>query len=68
VQKGRQEGRVEGRREMLEQLLVERFGTVPPHVTDRLRAAPPERLTLWFRRALHATTLEDVFADATQAK
>ena len=67
IRKGRQEGREEGRqatqRELLEQLLAVRFGTLPDVIAARLAEAESAQLAAWFQRALTAQSLEGVFAD-----
>jgi predicted transposase YdaD len=62
IQQGRAEGRVEGRVEILEQLLVEKFGTLPPSLHERLASATDEQFARWSRRVLHAETLDEMFA------
>jgi hypothetical protein len=63
-EKGRQEGLQESRREMLEHLLVVRFGPLPEVFRARLVEAESAQLSAWFERALTADSLEAVFAAA----
>jgi predicted transposase/invertase (TIGR01784 family) len=60
---GRMEGRAEGRVELLEQLLLEKFGTLPPALHERLANATDEQFARWTRRVLRVETLDAVFAD-----
>jgi len=68
LERGREEGREEGREqtlcELLDELLVTRFGPLPETVRSQLVAADAAQLSIWFRRALTASTLDAVFADA----
>ena len=59
---GRQEGREQTLYELLEELLVARFGPLSETVRGRLAGADSARLALWFRRALTASSLDAVFA------
>ncbi len=62
---GRQEGRLEGRQELLLHVMQQRFGNqVGPHVAQRLRTATVEQIEAWSVRALTATSLAELFADA----
>jgi hypothetical protein len=65
LEKGREEGREEGREqtlcELLEELLVTRFGPLPETVRERLEGADSTQLSLWFRRGLTAAALDEVF-------
>ena len=57
-------GRNAERREILLELLRERFGTVSEPVEARIRAADPALLKRWLLRVVTAPTLADVLADA----
>jgi predicted transposase/invertase (TIGR01784 family) len=60
---GRMEGRAEGRIELLEQQILEKFGTLPPALRERLASATDEQFARWSRRVLRAETLDAMFAD-----
>ena len=62
--KGREEGREETLCELLDELLTARFGSLATTVRSQLAAADAAQLSIWFRRALTAPTLDAVFADA----
>jgi hypothetical protein len=56
-------GRTEGRTEMLLDLLDTRF-TVPANIRKRVNACTdPAQIKTWFKRAITATTLDEVFAE-----
>ena len=59
---GHAEGRVEEARAFLVELLTTKFGPLPPDVLERVSSASVEEARLWFRRALSATTLAEVFS------
>jgi predicted transposase/invertase (TIGR01784 family) len=63
IQQGRAEGRMEGRVELLEQQILEKFGTLPPMLHERLVSATDEQFARWSRRVLRAETLDEIFAD-----
>jgi predicted transposase YdaD len=60
---GRAEGRAEGRIELLEQLILEKFGTLPPALRERLASATDEQFTRYSRRVLRAETLDAMLDD-----
>jgi hypothetical protein len=61
--KGLAEGRAQGRAEMLLEFLDTRF-SVPADMRERVEeCTDAEQITAWFRRALHAASLEEVFAE-----
>lgn len=65
IEKGIEKGREEGRRgqvRLLEDLLQERFGRLPPWARERLAAASPDELQRWAPRILHVDGVEQVFA------
>lgn len=62
LEEGREEGRDEGRKEVVLRLLRLKFGTLPPEVEERVRAADADRLLRWNDRILTAERLADVFA------
>lgn len=66
-EEGREEGRAEGRREgeanLLERLLINRFGPLNEITRARLHAASREQLEHWADRILGAGCLEEVFGD-----
>jgi len=60
---GLREGRAIARRQLLlEELLKERFGEIPPWAESKIAAATPETLTIWCRRLLGAESLENFLA------
>ncbi len=67
LQKGRQEGRREGLQQgearVLERLLIQRFGPLPPWALEKLHAAGVERLERWADRLLEAESLEALLGD-----
>jgi hypothetical protein len=44
-------------------LLLARFGTLDSAIEERIATAAADTLDRWFDRALHATTLDEVFSD-----
>lgn len=58
----RQEGLREGTLHTLTLLLEARFGDLPESARERLARAETAQLDAWFARAIHAGTLDDVFA------
>jgi predicted transposase YdaD len=56
---GRSEGRSEGRQAVLQELLTEKFGSLPAWAVQRLQAGSAEELHSWTKRVLLSTTLED---------
>lgn len=59
-QRGVERGKLEGQRDLLRDLLEERFGPSSPTVLDRLQAWPADRLTELGRALLSATSLEEL--------
>jgi hypothetical protein len=53
----------EGRTDLLEQLLTQKFGPLPPAYRDRLLSATEEQFARYSRRLLEADSLDAVFAD-----
>ena len=62
---GRAEGMVLGERQMLLNMLQQRFGTVPASYQKRLKQADSDMLLEWGRRLLSAPSLKDVFKQPT---
>ena len=62
MERGREQGLKQGRREMLLDLLRERFGVLPDAVAARVTAAGLAELQAWSKRVLTARGLDDVFA------
>jgi hypothetical protein len=61
LREGRKEGSVEGARDMLLQLLEQRFGPLPKTVRSQIKAIDsPETLKLLGQRVLEAKSLEDL--------
>ena len=63
LERGREQGREQGQRDMLLDLLSERFGVLPDSAVARVTAAGLEQLRAWSKRVLKAPTLDDVFHD-----
>jgi hypothetical protein len=61
IQQGRAEGRAEGRVDLLEQLVLQKFGELPPAYRERLASSTDEQLVRYGRRLLTAETLQDMF-------
>jgi hypothetical protein len=51
----------QGYREMLRNLLQQRFGALPPDIESRLEQADAGTLDAWASRVLTAASLADVF-------
>jgi predicted transposase/invertase (TIGR01784 family) len=60
---GLAKGRAEGRVELLEQLILEKFGSLPPVLRERLASATDEQFTRYSRRVLRAETLDAMLDD-----
>jgi hypothetical protein len=56
------EGERKGGQELLQELLIEKFGSLPQWATERLRAASVEHLHLWAKRILRSPSLEDTLS------
>jgi hypothetical protein len=56
---GRSEGRQVGQRELLQEMLANKFGGLPAWALDRLHGASAEDLHAWAKRILSSATLED---------
>ena len=59
LQQGREQGREQGQRELLGDLFLAKFGSLPEWATRRLQSASSEELKSWAGRILSSTTLED---------
>jgi hypothetical protein len=57
---GLEKGQEKGRREVLRELLEERFGPLPAPAVERLEQLPAERLKALSRAVLHAQSLRDL--------
>ena len=60
-QLGLEVGLRKGEHRLVEMLLQQKFGDLPPEARRRLDSATEEQLGFWAKRLLSATTLEDVF-------
>ena len=60
---GIHEGIHEGTTNMLQQLLIGKFGTLSHETIDRLQSADESQLQIWAKRLLTATTLNEVFSN-----
>ena len=56
---GRSEGRNEGPKDLLQEMLTNKFGLLPAWALDRLHGASAEDLHAWAKRILSSATLED---------
>ena len=65
-EKGREEGRDVGRREMLLEVLRERFGELSESAEARVATAGGATLSRWARRSYAASTLDEVFASVEE--
>ncbi len=63
IDQGREEGRTQGRVELLEQMVLEKFGSLPPGFHERLTKATDEQLAHFGRRVVRAETLEALLDD-----
>ena len=63
IDQGRVEGRAEGQAEMLLRLIAARFGTPPPSIAARVRAASSVQLEQWAERVLTASSVTELFGD-----
>jgi len=59
-EEGEAKGRELERRQILQELLEERFGPLDPAVRERLQSLPSERLTQLLRAVVKAKSLEDL--------
>lgn len=60
LRKGVKRGRAEALRQVLTELLTQRFGSVPDDVSERIRRADTPTLERWVTRVLPAASLDDV--------
>lgn len=67
-QLGRKVGRKEGAAELLEKLLVQRFGSVSVAVRKKLAGASEEQLAAWGAAVLEAPSLKQVFAEESSRR
>ena len=58
-EQGERKGRSEGQQDLLQELLTEKFGSLPVWAHQRLQGASAEDLHAWAKRILRSTTLED---------
>jgi hypothetical protein len=56
-------GKQESSSELLGRLLTLRFGSLSKLALERVKNASRDEITVWFDRAVNATTLDDVFQD-----
>jgi hypothetical protein len=61
MEKGLQEGLQQQSVRLLLTILNERFGELSPELSDRVRTTDADTLDIWFRRAITAQSLEEVF-------
>ncbi len=57
----KEEGRAEGQSDWLLHLLREKYGALPGWVIEKVDAGNSRQLDQWFKQALHAQALEQVF-------
>jgi predicted transposase YdaD len=60
---GKLEGQLEGQAQVLERLLIRRFGQLPDAINNRLSGATAEQLELWTDRILFADSIDAVFTE-----
>ena len=65
IERGMKLGCAKGEVSFLLRLLGYKFGTLPPHIYQRIEHASSDELAAWGQRILNATTLSEVFDDAT---
>ena len=58
--KAHTEGRTEGKAELVLELLIDKFGELPAAERERLATATQDDLSRWAKRAVSATTLDEV--------
>ncbi len=63
IQEGRQEGLAEGFRLVLQDQLSQKFGELPPSVSERIEQADHPQLQKWIGRVVNAATLDQIFSD-----
>ena len=61
LEQGIEQGRKLGQLTVMEKLLAERFGPLPPTVLERLEAGSTPELEQWAVALLRAQNLEEVF-------
>lgn len=62
-QDGEIKGEIKGRRDILERLLVHRFGPLPDWGAEQLASATSEQLDRWIDRVLEADSIQAVLAE-----
>ena len=62
--RGQEQGVLQGQRDMLHQLLAEKFGPLPETVTARIDQADQAALAAWAKQVLKARSLKAMFPDA----
>ncbi|MDI1445216.1 hypothetical protein [Polyangium sp. 6x1] len=65
-QSAEEKGREEGRREVLLDVLRERFGEIPEAMQARVATATGATLSRWAKRAYAASSLDDVFVEVQE--
>lgn len=60
---GKAEGQAQGKAEFVLELLETKFGSLGSGIVRRVKAGSVEALDRWFKRALSASSLDDVFSD-----
>jgi hypothetical protein len=58
-EEGERKGRSEGQKDLLQRLLIRKFGFLPKWVAQRIRAASEDELNLWAERILSATSFKE---------
>ncbi|MDT8407308.1 MAG: DUF4351 domain-containing protein, partial [Methylococcales bacterium] len=58
---GKEEGKTEGQMQLLQRLLVKRFGPLPQDIEARIHAASSAQLEHWSERLFEVTTLAELF-------
>lgn len=60
LEQGVQQGRLEERQHMLRMLLIERFGTVPPDLSERIQHLSSKQMQAMIQVIIHAPSLDAV--------
>lgn len=63
LKKGQQLGERQGASTIVQRQLQRKFGTLPPHLEQRLKQSTPAELETWSLKVLDADSLDEVFAD-----
>ena len=62
-EEGREEGKTEGQMQLLQRLLVKRFGPLSKETEAQIQSASPKQIERWSERLFEITTLAELFED-----